>query len=337
VTRRVLHVLPHPGGGGETYVRMLQGMAGYAFETSFLAPSADRRASVPINALAAQWAAREVDLVHVHGEVAAAACLPTLALKRAVVTLHGLHLLRRSQGVAREAAAASLGLIVRAASRTICVAESEAADVVAAVGDWARPRLAVIPNGVPLPALPRAEERASARAQLGLDQNALVGAWLGALDAHKDPLTAARAARGLPLVLLFAGEGSLKNQVEREGGASVRLVGQLADTRRVLAAADFFVLASQREGLSFALLEAMAMGLAPVVSDAAGNVEAVADAGMVVPYGDVNGFAAAFRRLMETDLRLALARRARERIAAKFGVDAMRERTREVYAAAIAA
>lgn len=335
--RRVLHVLPHPGGGGETYVRLLADLEGYSFEQAFLTTAPDRPAPVPLTALKAQWAALGVDLMHVHGEVASAACLPALAMKRAVVTLHGLHLLRRLEGVARDGAAASLGLVIRAASRTICVAASEQADAIAAVGEWARPRLAVIPNGVALPALPEAGERSAARKTLGVDPEITLGVMVGALDAHKGGLTAAKAARRASVVLAFAGDGPQREQIRMEGGEAVRLLGQQSDVRRALAAADFFVLPSQREGMSFALLEAMASGLAPVVSDAPGNVEAVGDAGVVVPFGDVEGFAAAFARLADRSLRENLGLRARARVAAHFSLAEMRRRTREVYEAAIAA
>ena len=37
--RSVLHVLPHPGGGGETYVDLLDEMPGYRFSRVYLAPS----------------------------------------------------------------------------------------------------------------------------------------------------------------------------------------------------------------------------------------------------------------------------------------------------------
>jgi glycosyltransferase involved in cell wall biosynthesis len=332
--RRVLHVLPHPGGGGETYVALLAGIEGYAFETLHLARRPEPSAAVLANALRAQVAAYAADVVHVHGEIAAALCLPVLALRPSVLTLHGSHVLRRAQGLARQAARAQLALAVRAASRTICVSRSEQAEVIEILGGWAAGRTALVPNGVPLAPVPDAAEWEAARTALGIERDALVGACVGALDAHKDPLTAARAARGACVTLLMAGDGPLRDQLAREG-APVRLLGQQADVRRVLAAADFFVLASRREGLSFALLEAMACGLAPVVSDAPGNAEAVGDAGVVVPFGDVAGFAAAFARMRtEKD---TLGNAARQRVAACYSADEMRRLTREVYDAAIAA
>src|SRR5580765_7689186 len=100
--RSVLHVLPHPGGGGETYVNTLSEMDGYRFERTFLAPSAraaDALRSLPRSGIAVQLDARKHDVVHVHGEVAGAICLPSLALRPSVVTLHGLHLLRRVTGI----------------------------------------------------------------------------------------------------------------------------------------------------------------------------------------------------------------------------------------------
>ena len=86
------------------------------------------------------------------------------------------------------------------------------------------------------------------------------------------------------------------------------------------------------QGLSFALLEAMARALPPVVSDAPGNPEAVGEAGIVVPRGDVTGFASAFRRLADDGReRAELGEAARERVASSFRADVMVARTRELY------
>ena len=231
----------------------------------------------------------------------------------------------------------SLRLVVRAASRTICVGEAEFAEVESLVG--AAERLVLVHNGVdPVPRFTE-EERSAARAEFGISPPTTVGLYLGALDPHKEPLIAGRAAleaarSGAPLVLLFAGDGPLRGElaVLAGDGSVLRIIGFRPDVRRVLAAADFFVLPSRREGLSFALLEAMAAGLAPVVSDAPGNTDAVGDAGIVVRHPDVEGFQAAFVRLAcDDETRTYLGERARERARERFSAREMLAGTRAVY------
>src|SRR2546423_639210 len=106
--RTVLHVLPHPGGGGETYVESLTAIQGYRFERVHLADGRPGRAVVaalpgPIRRLVGR-----VALVHVHGEAAAGLCLPLAALRPGLVTLHGLNLLRRATGGTQTAAIVNL-------------------------------------------------------------------------------------------------------------------------------------------------------------------------------------------------------------------------------------
>jgi glycosyltransferase involved in cell wall biosynthesis len=282
--------------------------------------------------------ARAHDLLHAHGEVASALCLPSLATRPSVVTLHGLHLLRRLDGLYRQAAIVNLRLIVGAASKTICVSESEYTDALAAVPGSGR--LTVIRNSVALPSLPTPQERDRIRAALGIQAGTTVGIFVGSLEAHKDPLTAVRAALRISrsasdFLLVLAGDGPLRDAVARaaDGAESVRLLGQRNDVRQLLAAADFFVLPSEREGASLALLEAMAMGLVPIVSDTPGNADVVGAEGSVVPCGDVAAFAAAFERMRRKDPneRSVHAHRLRERVARRYSLEEMLRRTRQVY------
>ncbi|HLS85550.1 MAG TPA: glycosyltransferase family 4 protein [Burkholderiales bacterium] len=338
---RVLHVLPHPGGGGEAYVERLAGLRGYRMDRVFLAETPDeRRLAVAGAALRASWHARRYDLVHLHGEVVAALCLPAMLARPAVVTLHGLHLLRRSIGAQRLAATAGLRATACLARRMICVSLEELAEASALLGPSARSRLAYIPNGVPVGDPPSAVERRRARAALGIGEEATVGVFVGALEAYKDPATAVRAAlqvrrEGIPLVLLLAGEGSLRSELSRLSAAApdgLRLLGHRSDVTDVLSAADFFVLPSLREGLAFALLEAMHAGLAPVVSDAPGNVEAVGESGIVVRRGSVERFAEAFRLLAtDSSRRATLGAAARARVVTSYSLEGMLASTARVY------
>jgi polysaccharide biosynthesis protein PelF len=342
--RSVLHVLPHPGGGGDTYVDALSRMDGYRFERIYLAPGPkpiEGLRSVPRSGIGVLREAGAHDLLHVHGEVAGTICLPSIAARKSIVTLHGLHLLRRTTGAKRALAKTNLRLILGLAKRTICVSEAERVDVLELAGAGVRHRLTVIRNGVDLPPPVPPEERAAARAELGIASAALVGVYLGSLDPHKDPLVAAEAVirlarSGLRLVLLMVGEGPMRRELEhlagRPGGDALRILGHRSDVRRLLASADYFALPSQREGLSFSLLEAMSLGLVPVVSDAPGNPEAVGDAGIVVTRSDVEGFSAAVRGLLDDqERRAAFGRRARERVNEFFRADEMARKTRELY------
>jgi glycosyltransferase involved in cell wall biosynthesis len=338
---RVLQVLPHPGGGGETYVNALERMNGYPFDRRYLVrrPTLAALGPLPARAPGINLELRRSAVGHVHGEVAALACLPGLAAGPSFVTLHGLNLLRRLGGVRGLWATLNLRLIVRAASRTICVSHAERDQVVEAVGPEAAGRVVTIQNGVDVPPLPTPSERAAARAELGLPAAASVVVSVGALWEPKDPVTTARAAiaasGSVPLVLLFVGDGPLRGQVEQVSrGAEpvVRLLGTRSDVGRALAASDFFVLSSQREGLPFAVLEAMATGLAPIVSDVPGCVEAVGETGMIVSRGDSDALADAFRRLATSAVeREALGAQARERAARHFPVARMVEETRQLY------
>jgi glycosyltransferase involved in cell wall biosynthesis len=339
--KKVVHVLPHPGGGGETYVDSLADMPGYRSERIFLGPSATSRLTALRTSLTVPRAVGRADLVHVHGEVAAGLCLPLLARRASVVTLHGLHLMRRLNGPTAAVAALNLRLILRAADRTICVSEAERLDLRAAVGPSADERAVVIYNGVePTSSPPTTLERDAARVRFDLPSEAIVAAFVGSLDERKDPLVAARAAVAVahegaaPLILMFAGDGPLRPELERIGSETagvVRALGFQHDVDAVLRAADFFVLPSRREGFSYALLEAMARGLPAVVSDAPGNAEAVGDTGFVVARGDTPGFAAAFRRMLDPAARKSMAARSRARVQGRFRVDEMVTRTRLVY------
>ncbi len=318
-------------------------MDGYRFERAYLAERANLGAawaSIALRAANTQLSTRNFDLLHVHGEVASALCLPSLAIRPSVVTLHGLHLLRRVTGPARWAAEANLRLVVNSATKTICVAEAERDDVLDVVKGRALQRVVVIHNGVTPRDPPSLKERLAIREELGLSPQSVVGICVGSLDVHKDPLVAVRAAievarRSARLTLLVAGDGPLRPELERlardEGAGAVLMLGFRSDVARVLAAADFFVLPSRREGLSYSLLEAMSLGLPAVVSDAPGNPEAVGDAGIVVPCGEVAGFADAFQRLLSGPERHVLGKRARVRVTRHFLAEDMVRRTAEVY------
>jgi glycosyltransferase involved in cell wall biosynthesis len=281
--RTVLHVLPHPGGGAETYIDLLEGIEGYRHQRVPLSATRSRSQgvlSVLRRRREIRRLGREADLVHVHGDMAAMIAAPGLRDHPLVFTTHGLHRLRRSTGLAGWVVRRRLRAAVAATSRTICIARDERDDLAAALPPSLQSRLVVVANGVPVPPPVDPEQRARARSAVGLGEDDVGVLFVGQLEERKDPLGAIRAVEaarrdGAKLVLLIAGGGPLEQQVAAEAGPAVRLLGHREDLTDLHAAADLFLLPSHREGMSFALLEAMAHGLAPVVAGGTRNAKTV--------------------------------------------------------------
>lgn len=342
--RTVLHVMPHPGGGGETYIDMLEGMEGYRHERFPLSVTRSRRegvSSVLSRRRELKRRAGEVDLLQFHGDMAAMIAAPMLRGTPAVIVGHGLHRLRRSEGLVGWLVRRRLRAAVAASARVILNSTAERDELAAALPPALRERLVVIPNGVPLPPAAEPARRAELRRALDLAENDVAVLFAARLEERKDPLgaiAATEAARteGAELVLLIAGEGPLEQEVRARAGAGVRILGHRDDVGSLYDAADVFLLPSHREGMSLALLEAMAHGLAPVVADGAGNRETVADAGLVFAAGDTAAMSAALAGLAgDAAERARLGAAARARLEGDLSVEKLRERTASLYDAVL--
>ena len=341
----VLHVLPHPGGGAETYIDLLEGLEGYRHQRFPLSVTRSRSqgvTSVLKRRREVGRLAQDADLVHVHGDMAAMIAAPGLRERPLVFTTHGLHRLRRSTGLAGWLVRRRLRAAVAASVRTICIAQDERDDLAAALPRSLHPRLVVVPNGVPVSPPVDPGQRARARDALGLNENEIGVLFVGQLEERKDPLGAIRAVEaargaGAELVLLIAGGGPLEQEVAAAAGPAVRPLGFREDLGDLYAAADLFLLPSHREGMSFALLEAMAHGLAPVVADGTGNAETIGEAGVVFPAGDLGAMSARLAELAsDPEARPHLGSAARERIRTELSLERFLSGTREQYEAAIA-
>jgi glycosyltransferase involved in cell wall biosynthesis len=339
--RAVLHVLPHPGEGGERYVDLLEAMQGYRLRRAYLTQRRGKLELVPGVARAGR-AARDADLVHVHGDAATIACLRIVRRHPTVITFHGLHLWRRSWGPVARLVGVELRRAIEASQAAICVSDAELGDARGIAGRRHPEKLVRIHNGIPDPGGPDPAARAVKRRELGLKEDDFAVLFAGQLEGRKGvldlvaALSHARAKTGT-VVGLIAGDGPLRGAVEAGSGTAARVLGERGDVPELLAAVDAFALPSEREGLSMALLEAMAAGVPAVVSDDPGNAEAVAEAGLVVPIGDRIGLSDAIARLAaDPSLRSGLGRAARERFLRSFTAERMVEQTRGVYERALA-
>ena len=191
----------------------------------------------------------------------------------------------------------------------------------------------VIYNGVTLPA---AQEAAAVRDETGCGAQSVMALFVGRLIDHKNLPVLLRAMALLrdelpPLKLAIAGDGPLRQDTERQIAQlqlsdSVRMLGERDDVPRLLAAADFLVLPSYREGLSNALLEAMHAGKPSVASAVGGNVELIEPGltGLLFRSDDERDLAGAMRSLaLDPGLRARIGAAAREAAQQRFSVAAM--------------
>ncbi|MEX1997125.1 MAG: glycosyltransferase [Candidatus Andersenbacteria bacterium] len=130
-----------------------------------------------------------------------------------------------------------------------------------------------------------------------------------------------------PLKLFIVGDGdeeeALRAYADELGIADQTVfTGYRSDTPAMLAAVDIFVLPSHYEGMSVALLEAMAAQKTIITSDITANREVVdASCALLVPPGDAAALAEAITRLIADEpLRAELARNAREKCRKNFSI-----------------
>ncbi len=208
---------------------------------------------------------------------------------------------------------------------------------------FARERLVLIPNGVDAArfAPVSSEQRAALRKQLNLPLERPIVFFAGRFEAQKavDVLLGAWQqvqARHPEALLALAGDGSLRGALEQlsrdlQITETVRFLGYTDQMLAYYQASDLFVLPSWSEGMSNALLEAMACGLAPVATAIPGNTDVVTSGqdGLLVPAGDEHALAEAITRLLtNTSERQQMVLAARQTIVCRFAL----EQTAEAYA-----
>jgi glycosyltransferase involved in cell wall biosynthesis len=143
--------------------------------------------------------------------------------------------------------------------------------------------------------------------------------------------------------LIVAGAGPLRGPLESEArqlGVRAQFIGQVGPEiiRARQAEAQLYCMPSvlsatgQREGLSNALLEAMASGLPVVASDSGGIPEAVGDAGFLVPERDVAALAARIVALLsDATMRERMGAASRERVMRHFNLRRQIARLEDLY------
>jgi glycosyltransferase involved in cell wall biosynthesis len=277
------------------------------------------------------------DLLHMHA-IGPGVLIPEarlLGLRPTVLTFHSFDYRRSKWGPGASAFLRACEVIsIRSADALIAVSQAGAEHI---RRTYHRP-VVHIPNGPG-----RLERRPPGEllGALGLEARGYILS-VGRLSPEKcleDVIAAAR--RGLPGVpLVLVGDTSFTDdyiaRLRAMAGPEVIFPGFLqgADLEELYTSALAYVIASEIEGLSLSLLEAMALGCPIVASDIPGNREGLGDppAGLTFPVHDVSALAGLLGRLAGDEaLRHDLAEAATARVRAHFDWDAIAAATLDVY------
>jgi glycosyltransferase involved in cell wall biosynthesis len=235
--------------------------------------------------------------------------------------------------------------------RSLCdrvIAVSEKARQMHISMNGARPsQVMTIYNGIDITdfsKLDRATERATARMELGIPQNATVLISVAVLRPEKGIDCMLEA---LPSILdsysnayyLIVGEGPRRQEWEARAAElgihdHVIFTGLRRDVPRLLAASDIFVLPSLTEALPTVLAEAMASRL-PIIATSVGGVAEMVEegaSGYVLEPQDVPALTRACNHLLDSpDTRGAMAERGWQIVNQKFSIQAHVENLRQLY------
>lgn len=153
------------------------------------------------------------------------------------------------------------------------------------------------------------KEKEEKRKELGIPQDAFLITNAAEFTPNKNQKTVIEAIEQLHnsnIYFVMCGIGEKKAELEqyvKEHGVEehIRFVGFRNDLHEILQTSDCFVLSSFREGLSVALMEAMAEGLPVVCGRIRGNVDLIKDGkgGILVSPENKEDYEAAFRKLYE--------------------------------------
>ena len=275
--------------------------------------------------LARVLAMMQPDIVHLHSSKAGA--LGRIAAKLtgipAIYSPHGVAYLRTDVAIGARALFFGLEwLLGFVGTVTVACSPSEMA-AMRAIPGWKT----IISNGIDLTSLPPEDHRSPPHPGLQI-------ALCGRITAQKNPEFACQIAQSSPpdWRWVWLGDGELQDLVMRSGRIEVLGWMPRASALAHLSASDIMVHASSWEGMPFAILEAMALGLPVVATNVVGNRD------LVVP-GETGFLAAgapAFLQALQTlansgGLRRKMGEAGRRRVVNEFDQLRLGERWMDLY------
>jgi len=143
-------------------------------------------------------------------------------------------------------------------------------------------RISFIQNGIDIEAFKNSNRsKNELKKELGLPLNKYIFIVSGSLIVRKDPYTILKAFNQLEnsnWFLIFIGDGELYDKlVENTRNKNIKFYGNVSNVIDYLKASDFYLSTSISEGLPNSVLEAMSVGLPPILSNIQSHTEIVGE------------------------------------------------------------
>jgi glycosyltransferase involved in cell wall biosynthesis len=150
----------------------------------------------------------------------------------------------------------------------------------------------VVMNAIAAPTEDRQAMRHALRAELQVDDDAIVVGGAGHLAARKgfDVLIHAFNAASISgSMLVIIGDGEYRRELEaiahKTGNSRIRFLGHRDNASELIGGLDVFVLSSSNEGMANVMLEAMAAGVPVIAGEISGVTKAIGTAERPTPGG----------------------------------------------------
>jgi glycosyltransferase involved in cell wall biosynthesis len=286
---------------------------------------------------------KRIDILHCHKHKPTVyGALASILAGRIPVISH-VHGLSRTRSLSRRAANWA---ILRSVHRIIAVSESVRRDVIQTNWQIDPSKVVTVKNCIDLQMIDHIKVgRQDARLRLGLSEDEIVYGTVGRLALTKGQSylieAFAKVREYLPASrLVILGQGPLLQALEKTAKDLgvlpwILFAGYRNDVFELLKGFDVFVLPSLAEGLSIALLEAMAMRLPVIASHVGGIPEVFGECrcGKLVQPKDASALAAAMLEIgsAEGNLKKQMGEEGRQRVVEEFTTDVMIRKLTGIY------
>lgn len=203
----------------------------------------------------------------------------------------------------------------------------------------------VIPNGLEIDKYQITINKEKKRKEINIPENTTVIGCIGRLEKQKGQIYLIQALSLLPdsvknnISLLFIGDGSDRTKLETLSKdlkleKNVLFLGRRKDVPELLQIIDIFVLPSLYEGMSNAIMEAMASGKPIIATDIPENRELIQNnsSGILIPPENSKALTDAIELIISDKiLKVSLEKKARKTAEEKFDINGILEKIKTLY------